>query len=93
MTKKSCGWRAFLALGLLVTIVGGLAISSKLAASSVEAASLFPGPPSQTAAVGDTVTTDIKINNVSNLLAAEVYLASGAALLKVVDADHTMDGD
>lgn len=92
MTKKSCGWRVFLALGLLLTLVGGLAIPTKLAASLSEAASVFLYPPPQTAAAGETVTVDIKIKNVSDLYGAEVHLAFDPALLKVVDADPIMDG-
>lgn len=72
MTRKSCGWRVFLVLGLLLTLVGGLAIPTKLAASLSEAASVFLHPPSQTTGVGDTVTVDIKIKNVSDLYGAEI---------------------
>ncbi|MCL0097948.1 cohesin domain-containing protein [Dehalococcoidia bacterium] len=95
MSKKVNGWRGgwtvVLILGLLLTLAGGSAVPTIVAGSEGEA-SVFLEPPSQTAAVGERVTVDIKINNVTGLYGAEVHLDFDPALLKVVDADAVMDG-
>ncbi|MCL0048331.1 cohesin domain-containing protein [Dehalococcoidia bacterium] len=84
MSKKVNGWRGgwtvVLILGLLLTLAGGLAVPTIVAGSEGEA-SVFLEPPSQTAAVGERVTVDIKINNVTGLYGVEVHLDFDPALL------------
>ena len=49
-------------------------------------------PASAVIASGQTVTVSIKVDNVANLIGAEVHLSFSAAVLEVVDADAAASG-
>ena len=49
-------------------------------------------PASAAIAQGQTVIVSVKIDNVSNMIGAEVHLSFSAAVLEVVDADASTSG-